>query len=137
MSAESESSASGGASSWLLKIGGFVVIAGAVIGWKMWNKSGNSAEAADVIKSWVIAMPAYETNKAYLDGLVVKNHDEAFSANYSSGGRRRSAKFDSESYAKQVFEGMIRQAKADGKEELAASLTKTFAEFKAGQAEEK
>ncbi len=128
MSSESKSS------SWLTRIGGFVLIAALFFGWRMWNKSDNSAEAAEALKSWVVAMPSYESNKDYLDGLIKKNHEEAFDANYKSGGRRRSAKFDSEAYAGQVFQGMIRQAQADNKPELAASIASTYAEYKQGLA---
>jgi hypothetical protein len=97
-------------SSWVggLLIG--LVLIGAVFGYKYWNKSSTSDEVKqDVLK----AFSAFEDQKL-IRSLVDKHHDECFDACYTMGGRRRSAKFDSDQYIQMMSQRIRTDLLAQG-----------------------
>ncbi len=99
-----------------------VVVVAVVVGLKFYNKHKTSGEVLAQAESVVQTVPGYEQDPAYHDALFEKAHDEAFSEAYSMGGRRTRARFDSERYLEVLLSTMRDMARADGRQEVAASI---------------
>jgi hypothetical protein len=68
------------------------------------------------------SFPEYEQNKEFYLSAFEEAHQKAFSESYTMGGRRRAAKFDSETYVRILIDRIKYQAEVAGKTSLAYSL---------------
>ncbi len=101
----------------------FAVAISGVIGWKFYNKSQASSETKEQVRALLVALPEYPAHADYFNELLDRSHEDAFSAAYQMGGRRRGASFDAEKYLQVVFANMVEHARADGRADLVAALT--------------
>jgi hypothetical protein len=100
----------------------FVVIA-VVVGMKMHGKSKASAEVREQALSFVASAPGYSASKESYVDLFAEYHSDAFNQAYSMGGRYSSATFDWKNYKAFLLALMAREAKSEGKEQIASELT--------------
>ncbi|MBL8760201.1 MAG: hypothetical protein JNL50_02775 [Phycisphaerae bacterium] len=106
-------------------IGGVIaalVIAGAVFGYKFYNKSEVATEALARAQQTCAECSMYKDNSDYIEGLCIMYHEDAFDHNYSIGGRRRSGRFDADAYYAELLENMAAHAERDGRKDIADSL---------------
>lgn len=106
-------------------IGGVIaalVIAGAVIGFKFYNKSEVAKETLARAQQTCAECSMYNDNSDYIEGLCIMYHEGAFDHNYSIGGRRSSSRFDSDGYYAELLESMAAHAARDGRKDIAESL---------------
>lgn len=99
-----------------------VLVIAAFVGWKMYNKSKDSAAVREQAVQLVQAFPRYDENKDYYDASFDELHEEAFDQAYKVGGRRSSAKFDDTTYLAVLVALYQRKARVDGKTELAEAF---------------
>jgi hypothetical protein len=111
-----------------------VVVAGAVIGWQVYQKGKVDSEARQSLHGWVEHAEGYAANQAYFESLFEEAHPKAFKASYSSGGRRRSSSFDPDKYADLLFAGMKEAADRDGKEQVSQAIQEVWNAYKAAPA---
>ena len=67
-------------------------------------------------------LPEYGTDRAYFDRLLESSHTEAFNDAFRRAARRHAAAFDQQVYLEELMFLMIRKARTDGREEIAAAL---------------
>ena len=108
-------------------IGGIIltlVIVGGIVGYKFYGKSSAGNHARDAMHSYITRAEGYDQNREYIDHIFEMAHQEAFEDSYRMGSRRRSATFNDEQYAEEVFQIMIQQARRDGSTHIADALVK-------------
>ena len=107
----------------LLKRGvGIAVAVLMMLGLKFYNKSQSSTAVKERIHEIVATLPHYSSEQPYIDSLFDKAHERGFEAAYSSGSKRRRARFDTSKYIQVVFNTMIEDAKLEGRGELANEI---------------
>ncbi len=107
---------------WLRTAGGIVFVIAVVVGLKFYHKGSDSAEVRDAMATWVQSAPGYEDQKTLFDELLAEAHEEAFNETYRLGGRRRSATFDANAYARTLFTQMKAHAMEQGHPEVAQAI---------------
>src|ERR1043166_4879240 len=65
---------------------------------------------------------AYKVDRDYIEQIFPDAHKEAFSDNYTMGGRYSPGRFDESGYIDEVFGLMIDRAEAEKHDKLAAAL---------------
>ena len=90
---------------------------------KFSNKSSDDTHVREEMFQVVRTFPDYANHAKYYTELVDRYHHEAFEAAYSMGGRRQSAKLDSEAYLTQISQRMASKAAADGNSSVATTLS--------------
>jgi hypothetical protein len=111
------------------RLGGVVVaivIIGAVIGFKFYNKGSAADDVLLQARETVAQCPVYTKDPAYCDMICEACHDAAFDAAYTLGGRRSSAKFDESKYWDELYRGMMARANADGRKDVADALYEQY-----------
>ena len=103
----------------LIRFIGIIIVVVIIVGFKFYKKD----KASDNIRSQTIeivqAMPGYDENQSYINSIFESCFETAFQASYDMGSRRRSAKFDQDTYITTLFDNLMVRSKQDGKEELA------------------
>ena len=105
---------------------GSILVAVGVIGILVWHKMSerNDAdrETLEAMQELISELDVYPANREYLDGLLTREHKEAFSSSYSAGSRHRPARFDQSKYVQELFDAMIRDCDSRKKQDLAEAL---------------
>ncbi len=111
------------------RIGVFVLMVGAIVGWKFYNKGNDEAAIKSTMKEWVVGAAGYDSDPTYCDALFERFHSDVFEKTYALGGRRRGASFDDDKYISMMTSRMSTQARKDGKPEIATGLEEMSAAY--------
>ncbi|MGB0775006.1 MAG: hypothetical protein ACPG32_03610 [Akkermansiaceae bacterium] len=104
----------------LVKILPFVLIIGAVIGWKAYNKHKFSSELKEGIEKSGFLTSVPGVDEEYTQELLDHAHPIALDKAYNMGGRRKGADFDDRAYKTELFKEMAKKARDDGETAAAA-----------------
>lgn len=92
--------------------------------WYQYSSKGNEqAELREVAYAVFESTPNFEQHESDYEYYFELFHDETFDRHYHMGSRRTSSSFDEDAYWEELLASMISTAKADGKDDLAQSLT--------------
>ena len=109
------------------KILGFLAVAG-IIGYvgysRISNRSDTEQQAVAVAVAVVKEVDDYDKHAKWIDIYAPMVAKQAFSANYSMGGRRRAATFDVDGFVAVFFEQLINSARDQGKHDIVKVLIK-------------
>jgi len=86
--------------SWIVSIALALGMIALIFALRFWQKGGHSDEVREAAYEVFTDLFSEVANPKTVRRLVDKFHDDCFAANYTMGGRRRSAKFDEEGYFK-------------------------------------
>lgn len=113
----------------LISITGAVVVVGVLI----WVDLGRRAKNSDSIQTEILevltTMECYSQHEEFLRAHTDAAHERAFSASYSSGSRRRSARLNEARYVDFFFTDLIAAAKQAQKADLVEALGKLKGEM--------
>ena len=115
-------------------IGVTVLIIGALVGYKFYNKGATGDDIKTTMHEWIANAPGYSEDSAYYDQLFEAAHPGAFEKNYRMGGRRRGAKFDDTKYIDDLCNSMCSKARADERPEVVIAIETVRSSYHAAPA---